>query len=80
MLFNKVPGDHRQHKVIMYTLNNCLWCKKTRQFMSENRVGYGYVDIDSSKFKDFILRLLIFNGFNPIQGHYARNFFTIMEE
>lgn len=42
----KVPGEKSQHKVLLYTLSTCAWCKKTKGFLKDNRINYGYVDID----------------------------------
>jgi len=30
----------------MFTLSTCIWCKKTKQFLSELGVEYDYTDLD----------------------------------
>ena len=30
----------------LYTLSTCVWCKRTKEFLSENEVEYEYVDVD----------------------------------
>ena len=33
-------------KVIMYSLSNCLWCKKAKKYFEEQGVAYEYTDYD----------------------------------
>ena len=42
----KVPGQNRRHKVRMYTLSTCAWCRKTKKFLKDNNIEYEYVDVD----------------------------------
>lgn len=42
----KVPGQNRRHKVRLYTLSTCVWCRKTKKFLKDNNVEYEYVDVD----------------------------------
>jgi glutaredoxin-like protein NrdH len=42
----KVPGKRKNHKVVMYTISTCGWCKQTKQFMKEKGVEHEYVDVD----------------------------------
>jgi glutaredoxin-like protein NrdH len=46
MQFSKVSGQKRQHKVILYALSTCAWCKLTKQFLKDNDIEYEYVDVD----------------------------------
>lgn len=46
MQFSKVSGQKRQHKVILYALSTCAWCKMTKQFLKDNDVEYEYIDVD----------------------------------
>lgn len=48
----KVQGKNRKHKVLMYTISTCAWCKKTKKFLSDNDIEYNYVDIDLCKEED----------------------------
>jgi len=41
-----VPGKNKRHKVMIYTLSTCVWCKMTKQFLKDLDVEYNYVDID----------------------------------
>lgn len=42
----KVPGNNREHKVKIYTLSTCGWCKKMKALLKSLDVEYEYVDID----------------------------------
>ncbi len=52
MDISKVPGKNTKHKVFMYTLSTCVWCKMTKQFLKDNNVAYEYVDVDLSSEED----------------------------
>lgn len=41
-----VPGKIKKHKVKMFTLSTCGWCKKTKALMQELGCEYEFVDID----------------------------------
>ena len=42
----KVEGNKNDHKVFLYTLSTCGWCRKAKQFLKDNDVAYEYVDVD----------------------------------
>ena len=42
----KVPGKNNKHKVLIYAISTCAWCKMTKKFLSDNSVEYEYVDVD----------------------------------
>jgi glutaredoxin-like protein NrdH len=42
----KIPGKNKKHKVLLYALSTCAWCKKTKRFLKENEIEYEYVDVD----------------------------------
>ncbi|MGD0330828.1 MAG: glutaredoxin family protein [Nitrososphaeria archaeon] len=48
----KVQGKNLKHKVLMYTLSTCAWCKRTKKFLSDNDIGYEYIDMDLCKEED----------------------------
>ena len=48
----KVQGGRRNHKVFMYALSTCVWCKRTKQFLKDNDVDYEYVDVDLESGED----------------------------
>ena len=34
------------HKVFIYALSTCGWCKLTKQFMGDQGCAYEYIDVD----------------------------------
>ena len=52
MQFSKVSGQKRQHKVILYALSTCAWCKLTKQFLKDNDIEFEYVDVDLCEEED----------------------------
>jgi len=42
----KVSGRNNKHKVFVYALSTCAWCKLARRFLKENEIEYEYVDVD----------------------------------
>jgi len=46
MNISKVPGKNTKHKVFVYALSTCVWCKMTKQFLKENDVAFEFVDVD----------------------------------
>jgi len=42
----KVPGKDNRHKVLVYALGTCAWCKLAKSFLKENAIEYEYVDVD----------------------------------
>ena len=49
MDFSKVPGNKNRHKVILFAISTCAWCKLVKQFLNDNQVEYNYIDIDLAK-------------------------------
>jgi len=52
MQFSKVSGQKKHHKVILYALSTCAWCKMTKQFLKDNDIEYEYVDVDLCEEED----------------------------
>ena len=48
----KVPGKNNKHKVFLYALSTCGWCKRAKKFLNDNNVEYEYVDVDLCKMED----------------------------
>ena len=48
----KVSGTKNNHKVTLYALSTCVWCKLTKQYLNENNVEYEYIDVDLSPEED----------------------------
>lgn len=49
----KVPGSKKRHKIRMYAISTCIWCRRTKQFLNENSVEYEYVDVDLEDKDDY---------------------------
>ena len=47
MVVVKVQGEKKAHKVFIYTLSTCGWCKRTKEFLKEQGVEFEYMDVDS---------------------------------
>ena len=48
----KVDGTKKDHKVLMYAISTCAWCKMTKKYLKDNKVEYEYVDVDLCNDKD----------------------------
>ena len=46
MKFVKVQGGNKKHKVFLYAISTCAWCKLAKQFLKDNNIEYEYVDVD----------------------------------
>jgi len=66
MNFSKVSGKSSKHKVLVYALSTCVWCKMTKQFLKDNDIQYEYVDVDlcDEKDKEKIRQHIISKGGN----------------
>jgi glutaredoxin-like protein NrdH len=52
MNISKVSGKNNNHKVFVYALSTCVWCKLTKEFLKENNVQFEFVDVDLADEKD----------------------------
>ena len=52
MQFSKVSGQKRQHKVVLYALSTCAWCRMTKQFLKDHDIEYEYIDVDLCEEED----------------------------
>ncbi len=46
MQLTKVPGKNNKHKVLLYAISTCGWCKRAKRMLNDMNVEYEYVDID----------------------------------
>ena len=49
----KVQGKNSKHKVLLYALSTCPWCKKEKQLLRDNNVEFEYVDVDLCNDEDY---------------------------
>ena len=52
MKFSKISGKKSQHKVVLYALSTCAWCKMTKQFLKDNDIEFEYVNVDLCEEED----------------------------
>jgi glutaredoxin-like protein NrdH len=45
----KVEGTKNDHRVFLYTLSTCGWCKRTKELLREKGVAFEYLDVDTLK-------------------------------
>ena len=48
----RVTGENSKHKVLVYAISTCAWCKMTKRFLNDNNVEYEYVDVDLTSDED----------------------------
>jgi len=41
----KVEGD-KKGEIVLYALSTCVWCKKTKQLLTDLKVEYSYIFVD----------------------------------
>ena len=56
------------HKVKMFALSTCGWCKKTKKFLDENQVAYECEDVDLLTGEARIHALREMSKWNPRQN------------
>jgi len=44
--FTHVAGRNAKHRVTLYALSTCGWCRKTKELLDANQVQYEYIDVD----------------------------------
>lgn len=42
----KVPGKNSKHRVLLYAISTCAWCRRAKNFLKDNNIEYEYVDVD----------------------------------
>jgi len=48
----KVAGKNNKHKVLIYAISTCAWCRMTKKFLNDNDIEFEYVDVDLASGKD----------------------------
>ena len=41
-----VTGVHQEHQVKFYGLSTCIWCRKTRQYLEDEKVAFDFIYVD----------------------------------
>ncbi len=62
----RVSGRNNKHKVLVYALSTCAWCKLAKSFLKENEIEHDYVDVDlcNDEEKDKIKKDILNRGGN----------------
>ena len=47
MDFTKVDGGNKEHRVRVYALSTCGWCRQLKQLLKDRDIAYEYVDVDN---------------------------------
>ena len=42
----KVPGKNKKHRVLMYAISTCAWCKRAKRLLRDSDIEYEYIDVD----------------------------------
>lgn len=66
--FSRVPGGNRTHRVALYALSTCVWCKKTKRLLDEMGIEYEYVFVDQLKGREEAKAMAEVARFNPPQS------------
>jgi len=48
----KIRGSSKKHRVLLYALSTCAWCKLAKKYLNENKIEYEYVDVDLCSQRD----------------------------
>ena len=49
MPFSKVQGKKNEHKVVVYALSTCVWCKMTKQYLKDNDIAFEFINVDMTE-------------------------------
>ena len=49
----KVSGGNQKHKILLYTLSTCAWCKMLKKFLKKSNFEYEYIDVDLCSNEDW---------------------------
>lgn len=52
-------------KIMLYALSTCIWCKKTRQLLSDLGVEYDYLYVDLLQGEDRSNAMMMVEKWNP---------------
>ena len=39
-------GVREDHRVVLFALSTCVWCRRTRQFLEDHNISFDYVYVD----------------------------------
>ena len=59
-----VDGE-KKSDLVLYALSTCVWCKKTKSFLSDLHVAYDYVNVDELAGHEREQAIAELQGWNP---------------
>lgn len=65
MKFNRVTGTNKKHRVTLYALSTCGWCRRTKELLNSNSIEYDYIDVDLCTGEEREQVLKTVEGLNP---------------
>lgn len=42
-------SDKKMHRVIVFSTPTCAWCRRTKQYLRENRISFKEVDVSRDR-------------------------------
>ena len=64
-----VSGKKNEHKVRIFTLSTCGWCKKTKDLLKSLDIEYEYIDVDKLSGEELSEVREEIKKFNPRQSY-----------
>ncbi len=46
MNFTRVSGTNNKHRVTVFALSTCGWCRRTKELLNAHNIEYEYIDVD----------------------------------
>lgn len=63
----KVKGTGKTHKIMLYALSTCVWCRKTKKLLDNLDVEYEFIFVDLLEGRDEELVMDEVERYNPGQ-------------
>ena len=52
-------------KIMLYALSTCIWCKKTKEYLSSQGVAFDFIDVDLLKGEERAEAIAEVKKYNP---------------
>ncbi|MCL6465621.1 MAG: glutaredoxin family protein [candidate division WOR-3 bacterium] len=46
MNLTRISGTNKKHRVTLYALSTCGWCRRAKDLFNANNIEYDYIDVD----------------------------------
>ncbi len=64
-----VPGKDQRHDVLLLGLSTCIWCRRTRELLEAEGIGFRYVYFDLLQGQDKETYLELLRTWNPRESY-----------